>query len=483
MKQNQIIHLLVSVVFTLACTGTGMAQSLFPKGDVNRDSEVSVADLTNLVDILLKNSCPESQQKYADVNKDGEITVADVALLASRLMGFHEPAEYCYSGTLPVVYLMCEGTINKSDYLPATMRIDALGLEPWVDMVDSQLSIPLSIKGRGNYTWSHYAKKPYKIKLDKKNSLLGFSNSKHFALVPHADDWMGYVRDEAGYELSRRIGMEYSPRQVPIELVINDEYQGLYFLSETVRVEKNRVNITEQDDMETDPQRVTGGWLLEIDNYNSPGQICIMENDSVTLLVTSHSPEELSEQQRQYLTCLITETDSAIYNPDKTSTDWEDYIDMDALAKFYIVNEVLEEVEAFHGSCYFYKDKGDSAKLKFGPIWDCGNSYTYDRFETNMDAFLVDYPKFQHHWIAEILKYPRFQEYVRELWKTFRPQLDTMDEFIDSFVDQIAAAAASDEHYWPSSESDYIRARANAFKTCLHKKIVFLDSQWGVPNE
>ena len=56
-------------------------------GDVNNDSEVSVADVTALVNIILENEAP-SVEDYpsADVNKDGEVSVADITALVNIIM-------------------------------------------------------------------------------------------------------------------------------------------------------------------------------------------------------------------------------------------------------------------------------------------------------------------------------------------------------------------------------------------------------------
>ena len=57
----------------------------------------------------------------------------------------------------------------------------------------------LQIRGRGNYTWDWFEKKPYRIKLDKKAPLLGFNKSKHFVLLAHADDNLGFLRETDGF--------------------------------------------------------------------------------------------------------------------------------------------------------------------------------------------------------------------------------------------------------------------------------------------
>lgn len=219
------------------------------------------------------------------------------------------------------------------------------------------------------------------------------NKSKHFALLAHADDDMGFLRNTVGFELSRMLKLAYTPEQRPVELVLNAQYLGLYMMTDQIRIGKNRVNIVEQMDNETDTDQVTGGWLLEIDNYEEPNQVKLMEPNGSTLMVTYKSPEVLSDVQLNYLTDFLKATDAAIYNKDKSSTEWEQYIDMDALARYYIVQEVMDDGESFHGSCYMHKDRGADTKLVFGPVWDFGNA-----FRRGYDKFIYVDPPFEQYW-------------------------------------------------------------------------------------
>ena len=52
-------------------------------GDVNGDGELSIADVTSLIDILLSNG---SSSSVADVNNDGEVSIGDVTALINILL-------------------------------------------------------------------------------------------------------------------------------------------------------------------------------------------------------------------------------------------------------------------------------------------------------------------------------------------------------------------------------------------------------------
>ena len=70
--------------------GTTTYTIVFPEvliGDVNGDSDVNIADVTALVNIILGKYSAEYNLKAADVNQDGLTTVADVTALVNIILG------------------------------------------------------------------------------------------------------------------------------------------------------------------------------------------------------------------------------------------------------------------------------------------------------------------------------------------------------------------------------------------------------------
>lgn len=387
-----------------------------------------------------------------------------------------------YSGTLPVMFINTEGAVpitSKDEYVYADYYVDNMGIEG-IENVGSQDAPQLmEIRGRGNYTWSDFDKKPYRIKLDQKTPLLGMKRNKHFALLAHPDDKLGFLRNTVGFELSRRLGLAWTPAQQPVEVVLNGDYLGLYMLTEIIRVEPDRVNITEQANYETNRFLITGGWLVEIDNYLEEEQVRTVEGNGNSIWSTYKSPELLSDEQRTYLTGLINTANAAIYVNDKTNNSWEKYIDPDTLACFYLTQELLDDTESFHGSCYWHKENGDSTKIMFGPVWDFGNA-----FHRTPNRFIYDQPAFTQTWIGEIAKFPHFQEIVLKHWNRYvRMHHKSMDEFIDDFIGKIYYAAMSDAARWPQYGNPDILNDRDTFKSYFHSKYSWLASQWGEPSD
>jgi hypothetical protein len=385
-----------------------------------------------------------------------------------------------YSGTLPVLYIQTENKepiTSKDYYLNATYYLDAIGLEGYESIGSASAPLTMEIKGRGNYSWTGFDKKPYRIKLADKQPLLGMKKSKHFALLAHADDSndrKGFMRNAVGFELSRMIGMTYTPDARPLEVVLNGDYIGLYFLTEHIRVDKDRVNIVEQEDEETDNEKITGGWLVEIDNYDDDPHITIKEGGKTTMWITYKTPEVLSPQQEQYLIEQMKLIDNLVYG-DKNSDELWNYLDMDALAKFYIVQELTDNYESFHGSCYLHKEMGENEKWYFGPVWDFGSSFNRDKSQ-----YMYQGDVWHNHWIPEICKFPAFMNRVKEVWNEFyNGDYNNIYNFIDTHENLIAQAAVKDKERWSQYHGSqtigtYIERTTNV----LRKNAEWLNEQW-----
>ena len=61
-------------------------QFAYVRGDVNRDGELSVADVTTLIDILVSGDYDDELIQIGDLNNDLELSVADVTTLIDILI-------------------------------------------------------------------------------------------------------------------------------------------------------------------------------------------------------------------------------------------------------------------------------------------------------------------------------------------------------------------------------------------------------------
>lgn len=413
------------------------------------------------------------------------------------------------SGSLPVLYINvknADGTFNNEvisyelghkDYFSGEYWLDMNGVEwmPGAGSIGSaEEPLPLEIKARGNYTRQCFAKKPFKLKLGKKQSMLGLTKSKHFAILAHADDDKGFLRNFVGFNLGRRIGLPWTPDQQPVEVVINGDYRGLYFLTESIRVGDDRVMIEELDDNVSDMSLVTGGYIVEMDNYEDTNQFDIQPVYDDTFphcYVTYDTPEEYSAEQKKF-----------VYDQFKAMNDlmpsasqeygnnlWS-YLDLDDAVRYYLVEEIISHYEAYHGSTYLFRDRGLEEKWHYSPLWDCGHA-----FEGGTQNYFYDSPQsLGNTWIRSLRKNSKFNDKIRETWKWFMAnKYEGLMEDIDTYCSHIVEAATADYKRWQGIKTAYnsynqfptsadnrdIESKKIIVKNYLADKIEWLKGQWG----
>lgn len=411
------------------------------------------------------------------------------------------------SGTLPVLYInvytdashtqfnneiISKDLDHKNYFSDAEYWLDLNGCE-WMaaegakSIGSAEEPLPLEIKARGNWTRRGFAKKPFKLKLGAKQKLLGLSKSKHFAILAHADDNCGYLRNFVGFNLGKRIGLPWTPAQQPVEVVINGDYRGLYFLTESIRIEGDRVNIEELDDNVSDPVLCSGGYLVELDNYDEDNQIRMEEKSCVdtycdVLRITADTPEEYSELQRRF----ITDQFSAMNDAVGSCSDalWS-YMDLDDAVRYYIVEEMISHVEAYHGSTYLFRDRGENQKWHFSPLWDCGNA-----FNGPTDGFFYDHDPFGNTWIPSIRQNHKFNDKLQLTWLWFmNTRYEGLIDDIDAYVAHITTAARYDRNRWQNApvpdggmgvvDNSDMQNRRNHVVDHLNAKLAWLRGKFG----
>lgn len=428
------------------------------------------------------------------------------ALLWCTPEGVSPQQPTAWSGTLPVLYINVYGAdgefdneiidkdLDHKNYFSGEYWLDLNGCE-WMEAEGAKSigspeePLPLEIKARGNWTRIGFSKKPFKLKLGSKQSMLGLSKSKHFAILAHADDNAGYLRNFTGFNLGRRMGLPWTPSQQPVEVVINGDYRGLYFLTESIRIEKDRIDITELDDNVSDPALISGGYLVELDNYDEPdeSQIRMEEKGDYPgfkdmLRVTFDTPEVYSELQRKFITDQFTDINNLV---GENSDDLWGYLDLDDAARFYLVNEIVSHVEAFHGSTYLFRDAGADQKWHFSPLWDFGNA-----FVGPTDGYIYDNAPFGMTWIGSFSLNRKFSDKVRETWKWFMSnKFDGIYDDMQSVCDHLKAAADADHARWagqpvpdggaPVADNTDLESKLSYAQSHLRDKITWLTRQFG----
>ncbi|MBR1639806.1 MAG: CotH kinase family protein [Treponema sp.] len=315
------------------------------------------------------------------------------------------------------------------------------------------------IKGRGNSTWLQ-EKKPYNIKFDEKQSILGMKSSKKWVLLANAYYDRTQLHNATAFEIARLTDYEWVQSGQFVELILNGEHKGLYYLCEKIDIEKEKINIDKLKEKDLDKDKITGGYLLEIDNTSldkNPVENYSFVTDYFNKTTTTpwyptlsklywilKEPEEnVPNEQFLYIQSHINNVESLLYSDNNLEAhDYEQYLDLDSIINWWFVEEIaLNEEAARSKNLYIYKKRGDN-KLYFGPPWDL-DAWTFGIRGTK--RFFAK-PSFYY---AQLFKDPSFVNKVKEKWLEYKPIWEErIPLFIEEQYELIHRAAERNETMW-----------------------------------
>ena len=261
------------------------------------------------------------------------------------------------SAKVPDIYIDIEDNAvpeDKDTYLEASISVIGNSVIADVD------SVPVKIKGRGNSSWRKKpeAKNPYRLKFNKKINLIGARKGKNWVLL--SNNRKGSMLANAiAFYIADLIQMPFANHFVPVELYLNHEYWGSYMLTEKVGVANNSIDLIDE----------SKAFLLELDSYSdtSPRFISSSYHLPVNVKfpkVDVDSVDKINAIKEHFNAFLI-----KILHSEKAG----EYIDMESLVKFLLINELALNIEIWKPrSVFLYNEnvEDESSKYHFGPVWD-----------------------------------------------------------------------------------------------------------------
>ncbi len=212
--------------------------------------------------------------------------------------------------------------------------------------------------------------------------------------------------------------MPWAPHSLFVELFLNGVYEGNYQLIEKVNVDSHRINITEQTDTSTD---VTGGYQMEIDSREGEDYDFITPHAVYVGMVDPDFTPEVPAQE-SYITSYVDEAEDALFSSNFTSPTqgWRAYFDEASAVNFYIVNDLMGNVDggSFVSSDYFYKDV-DNPLIYMGPIWDFDISAGNVNYELIVNP-TVPWMQVGAFWYAQWFTDPSFKADVTTQWNLLK---------------------------------------------------------------
>lgn len=339
------------------------------------------------------------------------------------------------------------------------------------------------IKCRGNTTFGT-PKKPYQIKIDHAADLAQTGNAnnqnKTWILLANAYD-PTLIHNTVGYRLAKSMKLDV-PDCTPVDLYYDGEYRGSYLLTEKVEFGSGRIEAKSLAKQNTkanggknlsanqtefgknkygaeikyvkgvqNPEKISGGYLIELDiAYYKEERSYFVTTLGVPFVIKS--PTNCSKEEVTFISEYVEEMLQAAVNggtcPSTGKSVWE-YVDKESFAKYFILNQIVCNADAFASSTYFYMDL-NGGPLKAGPVWDLDDSYGVREDKASPES-LTGVGTFMPYFI----KLPEFREAVKKYYKTTGYSLAT-SQGIDKAVKEISASQKMNRVLWEGHGRIYL---------------------------
>ena len=262
-----------------------------------------------------------------------------------------DDSEYPYAG-LPRIVIETEdfaGVRDRETEIPSHLQI-------YGEKSPESEVYELTVRGRGN---SSFKMPKYGMKLEFKDKvkLFGMPKSRDWALIANFGD-KTHLRNYMMTRLSEWLGAKYTPKMQFVEVYLNRKYMGLYLLSETIKVAKNRVNIDENDTTflveKEDSKKFDPPYILTDNNYYYHIKFPKNPSPETEDLLLDHLNAFENFMMNQYI------------HKRKDVLDW---LDIDDYVLYYWVHEYSKNEDGNYArSVFFTWKKGEP--IHFGPLWD-----------------------------------------------------------------------------------------------------------------
>lgn len=351
---------------------------------------------------------------------------------------------------------------------------------------DSTNSYPIKIERRGN-TSQTFAKKSYSFSLSQKDSLLGISSAKKWVLYgPYADKSL--IRNALAYSLYNQMG-NYAPKTEFIELIINNNYQGIYVLTEKIQIGKNHINIpklTEKKD------GIKGGYVIEVDRNTIKAPF---PNDS-TAHNSYYGVYEPKQRKLKKKTLKLIKEQYGLFEKHFFENDnYLDHIDINSFVDYMIITEVCRNIDGYRLSTFMYNPdiNAETPKFYMGPIWDYNFSFGLANYHDGhkTEGFVYNVDKYVPFYWHKLLQDSVFKTTLKNRYTTLRQGClsnKNINKTIDKLVKKCEPSLNNNfkkwdvlevEDFWPNhflgkthqQEIDYI-------KKWTKKRLLFLDEKF-----
>lgn len=300
----------------------------------------------------------------------------------------------------------------------------------------------LDVKGRGNSTWS-YPKKPYALKIKSEPKVLGMNEHKSWVLLAN---WMDrtLMRNDIAFQIAKQTELSWTPNGKFVELILDGQHKGNYYLCEQIKIGKKRLNIKKMNADDLSGEAITGGYLMELDVYFDEVNKFHSGTKNLPYMFKEPDEDKLQPAQFEWFQNYIDTMEGYLYADNwLENREYADYMDIGSFIDWWFVYELSMNSEPAHPkSSYMHKDR--SGKLKAGPVWD----FDWNTFvPSKQSSFNIK----NSIYYGRLFSDPAFITEAKARWTSYKSKFDAIPSYISSVANSIKKSNEVDYVMWPLS--------------------------------
>lgn len=356
-------------------------------------------------------------------------------------------------------------TLDDSEFPYASIPRLVIETEDFAQIRDRKMELPaklqvygkdspesdvleLTIRGRGNSSFTGMPKPSYKIEFADKQALFGMPKDRDWVLIANSAD-KTLLKNFITHKLAGWLGDEYTPRSTFVELYLNRQYQGIYQLTESVKVGKHRINIAKTD----------SSFLLERGPTEHGGENFVVTEQGTTFCIKF--PKAPNDSASQLIKDVLSKFENSLSDSD-SENHISDYLDFEDYLRYYWIQELSKNTDgAFRRSIYITWQSGEPIRL--GPVWDF--DVAYGNWEVDSLRTVTDWYIRNSGWNGLIFKHSKYWQSATDYWKEHHAFLATLPDSIVKYGREISPATKNEFKRWPVLENTENWTYKEAYKS------------------
>lgn len=343
---------------------------------------------------------------------------------------------------IPQVTICTTEDINKDTEVEGVLFWQDAPAEEKVLCQDAKDWLRISIKYRGHSSMK-FAKKQYSVTfLDAE----GKKMKRALGKLTTSEDWIfrtpfidrSYMRDALAYQLGQKMGLSRgesyaAPRTQMVEIFVNDDYRGIFTLSEKIEPDTFKVPIKKIKKEQTSFEYIMEISARDFEYKTAEGTMLNFKYPSLKKLAKMGEDDaSFPERVRKQIQQEIDAFEKALASDDFKDPEkgYRSFLDVPSAIDFFIMQELTKNIDGFRRSAFFYR--AQDGKFHLGPLWD------FDIAWGNLSFYFMDGPKGWSHtkpwivfpaafWFRRLLQDPYFVEQLQQRYSSLRQAGQILD--------------------------------------------------------